>query len=135
MKCGMELFIRPQPSTVLPLKHGNGQVLSYHALLGVWLLIRAVIKVNTCYHKEPLCYIELCYKEARLYQEFSEQLFSKHSMAGWPIWNGIESYDNQTNAVTRIKTRRDAHRKHFTKHAQISLPNYVLFLSDPDALP
>ena len=43
----MKLLIHSLTSTVQPLKFRNGQVISSHTLLGVWLLIHAGIKVNT----------------------------------------------------------------------------------------
>ena len=45
---GMKLVIDPQTSTVQPLKFGNGQAISFHTLLGVWLLIHTGIEVNSC---------------------------------------------------------------------------------------
>ena len=44
--CGVKLFVHSQTSTVHPLKFGNGYVISLDTLLGMWLLIHAVIKVN-----------------------------------------------------------------------------------------
>ena len=44
----MELLIQSQTSTVQPLKFGNEQVISPHALLGMQLLIHAGVKVNPC---------------------------------------------------------------------------------------
>ena len=42
----MKLLIHSQTSTVPPLKFGNEYVISYHILLGMWLLVNAVIKVQ-----------------------------------------------------------------------------------------
>ena len=42
--CGMKLLIHPQTSVVQPLKFGNNFIFT---LLGMWLLIRGGIKVNT----------------------------------------------------------------------------------------
>ena len=46
VKCGMELPIHSQTSTVQQLKFGNGWVISSHLLLDMWLLIHAEIDVN-----------------------------------------------------------------------------------------
>ena len=43
IKCGMELLIHSQASTVQLLKFENGYVILYHAFLGMWLLIHAGI--------------------------------------------------------------------------------------------
>ena len=40
---------------VVPLKFGNGYVISLHTLLAMWLLIHAGIKVNTYYKRGPRC--------------------------------------------------------------------------------
>ena len=37
----MELLIHFQTSTAQPLKIGNGEVITSHTLLGMWLLIHA----------------------------------------------------------------------------------------------
>ena len=47
-KCGMGLFIHSQTSTMQPLKFGNGEVISSHTVLDMWLLIYAVIDVSLC---------------------------------------------------------------------------------------
>ena len=47
----MKLLIRSQTSMVVPLKFGNGWAISFHTLLGKWLLIHAGIKVNSCWYK------------------------------------------------------------------------------------
>ena len=48
VKCWMKLFIISQILTVQQLKFDNGQVISSHTMLGIWLLIHASINVNTC---------------------------------------------------------------------------------------
>ena len=45
----MPLLIHSQTSTVQPLRLGNGETISSHTLLGMWLLIHAGIKVKPCY--------------------------------------------------------------------------------------
>ena len=45
----MKLFIHSQTSTVAPLKFGNGYVISFHTLQGMWLLIRDGIKLTPRY--------------------------------------------------------------------------------------
>ena len=47
------MLIPSQTSTVLPLKFGNGQAISSHTSLGMWLLFRARIKVIHCQQKGP----------------------------------------------------------------------------------
>ena len=42
----MKLHIHYQTLTVAPLKFGNGYVISYHTLLGMWLPIHAEIQVK-----------------------------------------------------------------------------------------
>ena len=44
--CGIKSCIHSQTSTVVPLKFGNGYVISSHTLMAIWLLIHAGIKVN-----------------------------------------------------------------------------------------
>ena len=53
---GMKLLTHFQTSTVVPLKFGNGYVISSHTLFGMRLLIHAGIKVFPCQQKE-LCAI------------------------------------------------------------------------------
>ena len=45
--CGMKLLIHSQAATVQMLKFGDGWVISFHNLLGMWLLINAGIKINS----------------------------------------------------------------------------------------
>ena len=51
--CGMKLRIHSQSSTVQPLNLGNEKVIPIHALLGMWLLIHAGIKVIIRVCKSP----------------------------------------------------------------------------------
>ena len=42
-KCGMKLVIHSETPMVAPLKFGNGQVISSHIFLGMWLQTHAGI--------------------------------------------------------------------------------------------
>ena len=53
IKCEMKLLIHSQTSTVQPLKFGNGQVISSHTLLGMWLLIHAGLKLIHVSNRGP----------------------------------------------------------------------------------
>ena len=46
--CGMKYVIHHQTSMVELFKFGNGLVISFHTFLGMWLFIRAGIKVEPC---------------------------------------------------------------------------------------
>ena len=48
IKSGMKLRIISHRTTVQPLTFGNGEVISSHSLLDMWLLIHAGVKVNPC---------------------------------------------------------------------------------------
>ena len=51
--CGMKLLIHSQTETVPWLEFWNKQSISFHTLLGMWLLINAGIKVKPCEYKGP----------------------------------------------------------------------------------
>ena len=53
---GVKLLIHSQTSMVQLLKFGNGEVISSQTLLGMWLLIHDVIKVNASYSDDGLSY-------------------------------------------------------------------------------
>ena len=48
-KAYVQLLIHSQTSTVVPLKFGNGYIISSHALQGIWLLTRVSIKIGPCW--------------------------------------------------------------------------------------
>ena len=59
----MKLHVHSHTTMAAPLKFGNGQVISSHTLLGMWLFIHLEIKVNLCGKCNPWClhfYFESC---------------------------------------------------------------------------
>ena len=61
-----EIIYHFQTLPVQLLKSGNGEVILYHTILGMWLLNHVGIKVNLCYWKIPLMALTFYLKQCSL---------------------------------------------------------------------